>query len=194
MRPVIHVAPDEAVQLHSGCADTVMASFPPAARSSSQAPPATPGTSPESAPSTCSTRTRTRWSRSPEQARVRARGPCAQANGAVPDWIGGAERKRDTAAVSFQPLPTNKITSAGHCASTVQVAGLQIKDRRRTQLANGAGSQGRGHDRSVNECATFAPRGAPRWRPRRQSGRSARPPRDPREAGRFREDQRDRPR
>ena len=27
---MIHVAPDEAVQVHSGCADTVMASFPPA--------------------------------------------------------------------------------------------------------------------------------------------------------------------
>jgi len=27
---VIHVALDEAVQLHSGCADTVMAFFPPA--------------------------------------------------------------------------------------------------------------------------------------------------------------------
>ena len=31
MRPVIQVASDEAVQLHSGCADTVMASLPPAA-------------------------------------------------------------------------------------------------------------------------------------------------------------------
>ena len=31
MRPVLQVAPDVAVQLHSGCADTVTAAVPPAA-------------------------------------------------------------------------------------------------------------------------------------------------------------------